>query len=702
MVVDSGQVHKALTAGMSPRELSENDDIATSVVLDPYLGFVTHKMNIRFRPIKTNRDEIKNIIEEFKKHQNYSATYKKLVNGDWMPRTSHIRSKLQQQRLEQHIYRYLRVFDKDSGFIIEPCYRYSMEGQKGAKISATKKWLKNEKISCLVGCIAELTEEEEAQLLRPGKNDFSVMFSCRKNCAQLWLGPAAFINHDCRANCKFVATGRDTACVKVLRDIEIGEEITCFYGEDFFGDGNDYCECETCERRGTGAFAKGKPNSEDLTNSGYRLRETDNRINRTKIHKQNGIPPPKQESSPDVPEQIEPVKTQGIVTPLSIRELRQKGMTKYDAEMLIAQGCQFTDISETSKKLTESKISSALRGRSESVSKEAEVVMVRHSRNLRNKTKLLAEEVKKKENEDSTPFELTVTPTAESTVPASNVPSPELGVAPSTRMSLRNKRLSEPYFDESSNVSDKTSSCTNLNELIPNLRFEHLEKRDDSSEDSKKENFKQLASYIKYKQSEGESVNNVKHKSNSYIRTNLNGKVHKANIRRRKSNDKTSLIYTEQCGEKDIYEFSDESETPTLLRKSRISHRRTSEGSSCQVEDHKPESEQVTPEKSRGLKLTLRMKRSPVLDEIIESGTSWSEDSYEPQYEILRFTGVDDEIRNTHRKKKHKMKDKEHRRKKFKEDRYQPIHHTPLKRLRLIVGNETRTINLPATAQQVI
>jgi len=319
------------STNMTPKELSEFDDIGTAVIIDPYLGFTTHKMNLRFRsPRQTHQTYLKNVVTKFQQHQDYEAAYNELLGCDWFTSMTRRRNKLWQKKLKEHIFRFLNVFDENAGFLIEPCYRYSLEGRIGAKLVATRKWNPGEKIEYLIGCIAEMTKEEERNLLVPGENDFSVMFSCRKNCAQLWLGPGAYINHDCLPNCKFVPTGRDRACVKVLREIQIGEEIMCMYGTDFFGDKNCKCECESCEVSKNGAFNVPKTG---LTpeEKGYslRLNRLRKRPENTTVRRPLALPLPNPEPTNTPPE-----------PKLTYQQLRERGFTgtRYDAEMVQNHG----------------------------------------------------------------------------------------------------------------------------------------------------------------------------------------------------------------------------------------------------------------------------------------------------------------------------------------------------------------------------
>ncbi|CAB4066095.1 SUV420H [Lepeophtheirus salmonis] len=266
MTLSSNVTGSGTSSSMTPKELSDYDDIATALIVDPYLGFQTHKMSQRFRPPKeSDTKSLRKSVLDFIQNQNFETTYKELMLVDWT-KTLNKRSKVSQASLKEHIFRYLRMFDLKSG----------------------------------------------------------------KNCAQLWLGSAAYINHDCRPNCKFVATGRDRACVKVLRDIAPGDEIMCMYGEDFFGDNNCYCECETCERRGTGAFAKLKSESPEK-DKGYRLRETQLRLNRTKLKNEttkpvtttiNKITTP---LPPPPPPPLRPTRQQQPA--MTYRDLRLRGFT---------------------------------------------------------------------------------------------------------------------------------------------------------------------------------------------------------------------------------------------------------------------------------------------------------------------------------------------------------------------------------------
>lgn len=91
------------STGMTPKELSENDDLATSLILDPHLGFQTHKMNIRYRPLKVDTVQLKSIVDEFIQTQSYEVAVKKIFSGPWLPRSYRNKNKMAIKKLHDHV-----------------------------------------------------------------------------------------------------------------------------------------------------------------------------------------------------------------------------------------------------------------------------------------------------------------------------------------------------------------------------------------------------------------------------------------------------------------------------------------------------------------------------------------------------------------------------------------------------------------------
>lgn len=579
------------------------------------------------------------------------------------------------------------MFDKKAGFVIEPCYRYSLEGGVGAKISTTKKFFKHERIDFLVGCIAEMTEEEEKQLLHPGKNDFSVMYSCRKNCAQLWLGPAAYINHDCRPTCTFEATDRGKAFVRVLRDIEVGEEITCFYGEDFFGNGNCYCECETCERRGKGAFSvQNAHNDEQATR--YRFRETDNRINRTKAKQsqknENGKNPEKS--------RISSRQNSDIVSPLSMKEMKQKGLTKYDAELLIAQGCIADVVDGTvSKEAQGSRESSAssrgerLRRRTDSNRATNGMTMV-SAANVKRRappSRCCSTTSSRSSRDSHTGIVLRSHKRLLDTCTQSTCPKPKHTSKHGSEVKS-DRNLTTPKEETELNVLDtnKISIKTEPTHDSQNESIDSVDITDTHIE--KPENDCDLKESLLQRTEFGIPITEEK----------IEASVSNSNVQEQMVENK--CMSDNACVKSEIYDFREnvnpsESKDSKLNKNPKIevtnrpeeSKKETDSGPPWLADNSNKSSECPCTPPRRGLKLTLRVKRSPVVEEVMDCGNT----TEATEYEVLRLEGVDPE---TARRLKKRRRSKERHRK------HSPIRPLPaMKRLRLIFGNESRTIDLP-------
>lgn len=57
----------------------------------------------RFRPVKGRQEELKEIIERFKKHDNLEKTFRALISGDWSRNLFLHKTKSQEKLFKQHV-----------------------------------------------------------------------------------------------------------------------------------------------------------------------------------------------------------------------------------------------------------------------------------------------------------------------------------------------------------------------------------------------------------------------------------------------------------------------------------------------------------------------------------------------------------------------------------------------------------------------
>ncbi|KAI7873389.1 uncharacterized protein EV154DRAFT_528125 [Mucor mucedo] len=231
--------------------LSRYDDMLASYFVDSlYLWYDTLRMNGDFVATTVNKQDTvqkirDHIINVNSSHKTIKDAVDSFLEIPYFSSFIKDMSSKQVSEFTHHMKRYLYMYKPNAGFEVGSTTRYT--GKPEACILATKDWTAGEQVTCCLGSIAELTEQDDLKLKREGR-DFSVMVSTRKKCSCLFLGPARFMNHDCDSNCEFILIGQNAITFRVQKDISIGEEMTVFYADHYFGEDNCECLCSSCER----------------------------------------------------------------------------------------------------------------------------------------------------------------------------------------------------------------------------------------------------------------------------------------------------------------------------------------------------------------------------------------------------------------------------------------------------------------------
>ncbi|KAI1432958.1 hypothetical protein GGR50DRAFT_671662 [Xylaria sp. CBS 124048] len=261
-------------------QLSSYDDILTDVLVDhAYYWTTIPKNRPSYRPSRgVTEEEITKIIQSHLiVDPDLEVAESQLLATSGLKRFYNaLKTPKEQSDFRAHLHRYMRIHLPDCPFEVTSTNRYTIYNHEAA-ITARKYIKRGQPIKYLSGIQVAITAKEDKELAKR-KKDFSIIISARNKCAALFMGPARFANHDCNANARLVITSQAGIEIFATRSIEVGDEITVSYAENYFGEDNCECLCKTCEDNVVNGWAPGegsatvKKSIEDSTTEGYSLR----------------------------------------------------------------------------------------------------------------------------------------------------------------------------------------------------------------------------------------------------------------------------------------------------------------------------------------------------------------------------------------------------------------------------------------------
>ncbi|KAJ8127673.1 hypothetical protein O1611_g5965 [Lasiodiplodia mahajangana] len=261
-------------------QLSSYDDILTDALVDHAYYWTTIPKN---RPSYhasrgVTEEEITKIIQSdlIVDPDLDAAESKLLATGGLRRFYNALKTSKEQDDFRAHMRRYMRIYLPDCPFEVSSTNRYTIYSHEAA-ITARKYIKKGQSIKYLSGIQVIITAKEDKELAKR-KKDFSIVISSRNKCAALFMGPARFANHDCNANARLMITGQAGIEIVATQNIDVGDEITVSYAENYFGEDNCECLCKTCEGNVANGWAQSnggialKKSIEDSNLEGYSLR----------------------------------------------------------------------------------------------------------------------------------------------------------------------------------------------------------------------------------------------------------------------------------------------------------------------------------------------------------------------------------------------------------------------------------------------